>query len=67
MISSKEQQRGAVSLFVVIFSALLLTVVTVSFMRVMMQEQRQATDNDLDAGFIWHWRFPPMAPCRSWR
>ena len=47
MISSKEQQRGAVSLFVVIFSALLLTVVTVSFMRVMMQEQRQSTDNDL--------------------
>lgn len=44
---SARRQSGAVSLFVVIFSMLLITVITVSFMRLMMTEQRQSADNEL--------------------
>lgn len=46
-ISSSESQRGAVSIFVVIFAALLITIVTVSFIRIMVNDQNQATNNDL--------------------
>lgn len=41
------RKKGAVSIFAVIFSALLLTVLTVSFIRIMIDEQGQATNNDL--------------------
>lgn len=44
---STNKQYGAVSLFVVIFAMLLLSVVTVSFLRIMMTDQRQASDVDL--------------------
>lgn len=44
---STNRQAGAVSLFAVIFAMLLITVITVSFLRLMMADQRQATDNDL--------------------
>ncbi len=44
---NQSRQRGAVSIFIVIFTALLLTVVTVSFIRIMLRDQSQSTSAEL--------------------
>ena len=46
-IKGRNNSRGAVSIFVVIFSALLITTVVISFIRLMVQNQQQATTADL--------------------
>jgi Tfp pilus assembly protein PilX len=43
----RTSQRGAVSIFIVIFTALLVTVVATGFVRIMLQAQEQASNNDL--------------------
>jgi len=46
-MSTINRQSGAVSLFVVIFAILLMSVVTISFLRIMTNDQSQASGNDL--------------------
>ncbi len=47
MTYEKSRSRGAVSIFVVLFTALLVTIVTASFIKIMLSNQEQATNNDL--------------------
>ncbi len=42
-----KQQQGGVSLFIVIFTTLIVTIITVSFTQMMVHTQQQATNNDL--------------------
>jgi hypothetical protein len=44
---SHNRQKGAVSLFIVIFTALLFTTITISFVQLMVRDQQQATNSDL--------------------
>lgn len=45
--ASRQRQTGAVSIFMVIFAMLLMSVLTISFLRIMTKDQSQASDNDL--------------------
>ena len=47
MNNYKAKQRGAVALFIVIFASILITTITVSFVRIMVQNQNQASTIDL--------------------
>lgn len=42
-----KTKRGAVSLYIVLFTTLLITVIALGFTRVMMNERRQVSDTDL--------------------
>jgi len=44
---SRRRESGAVSLFLVVFAMLLITVVTLGFLRIMISDQQQASLNDL--------------------
>ncbi len=47
MMGHKSVQRGAVSIFIVIFTSLLVVVVTTGFIQIMLRNQQQASNNDL--------------------
>lgn len=46
-MARKQLQSGAVSIFAVMFSALLLTVLTIGFIKLVVSDQQQASNNDL--------------------
>lgn len=42
-----HSQRGAAAIFIVVFFAILISVIALSFMRIAVQDQQQATNDDL--------------------
>lgn len=46
-MSKINKQRGATSIFIVVFFTLLIVVLTIGFIRIMIQEQQAASNNDL--------------------
>ncbi len=42
-----KKQRGAAAIFIVVFFALLISIIALSFLRITIQDQQQATNNDL--------------------
>lgn len=46
-MSNFKKQDGAVSLFIVVFSAIIITIIAVSYTRIMVSDQQQATAADL--------------------
>lgn len=49
-MSYNKSQQGAVAIFVVIFCALFVTIITISFVGIMLKNQEQATNADLADG-----------------
>lgn len=47
-----KQEQGFVSLFTVIFFMMMITIITIGFLRIMGVEQRQALDSDLSASAL---------------
>lgn len=47
MSTKGNKQHGGVSLFIVIFTTLIITIITVSFTQLMVRNQQQASENDL--------------------
>lgn len=47
MQQSQHKEAGVVSLFTVIFFTILLSILTIGFVRIMISERRQSTDEDL--------------------
>lgn len=48
----KNAETGLVAIFSVMFFIVLITVITISFLRIMVQEERQATDDQLSASAL---------------
>lgn len=47
MVGFRSHQRGATSIFVVVFAAMLFTIISVSFVALMSREQRRSLDDEL--------------------
>ena len=43
----RHSQQGAIAMITVVFIAILLTIITTSFISITVNEQREATDDDL--------------------
>ncbi len=47
MAQRNKSQTGAAAIFIVVFFAILITIIALSFLNIAMQDQQQATNNDL--------------------